>query len=116
MIQKGKGGGLSGAWGWAIPNSSPNKEAAWKFIKWAESYEIAKKRALMGGAPTQTRIFTDPDILAARPYYLILGKVLAGAQPFPVFTYTTELVEEMGRELSLAAVGEKSAKEALDEA
>ena len=115
-ITPNPGGGLNGGWGWAIPNSSPNKEAAWKFIKWAESYEIAKKRALKGGAPTQTRIFTDPDILAAHPYYPILGEILAGAQPFPVFTYTTELIEEMGRELSLAATGEKSAKEALDEA
>ena len=61
-IAPNPGGGLNGGWGWAIPNSSPNKEAAWKFLKWVESYEIAKKRALLGGAPTQTKIFTDPEI------------------------------------------------------
>lgn len=115
-ITPNPGGGLNGAWGWAIPNSSVNKDAAWTFIKWVESYEIAKARAMAGGAPTQTAIFTDPDVVAARPYYPVLGEILAGAQPFPVFTYTTELVEEMGRELNLAATGEKGSQEALDEA
>jgi ABC-type glycerol-3-phosphate transport system substrate-binding protein len=113
-ITPNPGGGLNGAWGWAIPKSSPNKEDAWKFLKWVESYEIAKKRALLGGAPTQTKIFVDPDVVAARSYYPILGKILAGAQQFPVFTYTGQLVEEMGRELNLAATGEKDVKEALD--
>jgi len=113
-ITPNPGGGLNGAWGWAIPKSSPNKEAAWKFLKWVESYEIAKKRAILGGAPTQTKIFVDPEVVAARSYYPILGKILAGAQQFPVFTYTTQLVEEMGRELNLAATGEKDIKEALD--
>jgi ABC-type glycerol-3-phosphate transport system substrate-binding protein len=115
-ITPNPGGGLNGAWGWAIPKSSPNKEAAWKFLKWVESYEIAKKRALLGGAPTQTKIFVDPEVVAARSYYPILGKILAGAQQFPVFTYTTQLVEEMGRELNLAATGEKDVEEALDAA
>jgi ABC-type glycerol-3-phosphate transport system substrate-binding protein len=113
-ITPNPGGGLNGAWGWAIPKSSPNKEDAWKFLKWVESYEIAKKRALLGGAPTQTKIFVDPQVVAARSYYPILGKILAGAQQFPVFTYTGQLVEEMGRELNLAATGQKDVKEALD--
>ena len=112
-IAPNPGGGLNGGWGWAIPNSSPNKDAAWKFIKWAESPEIAKERALLGGAPTQAPIFTDPDVVAARPYYPILGEILAGTQDFPVFTYTTEFVEEVGRELNLAATGQKPVPEAM---
>ena len=112
-IAPNPGGGLNGGWGWAIPNSSPNKDAAWTFIKWMESPEIAKQRALLGGAPTQTAIFTDPEVVAARPYYPILGKILAGTKDFPVFTYTTEFVEETGRELNLAATGEKPIPEAM---
>lgn len=115
-ITPNPGGGLNGGWGWAIPKSSPQKEAAWKFIKWAESYEVAKQRAMLGGAPTQARIFNDPDVVAKRSYYPILGEILAGAQDFPVFTYTTELVEQMGREFNLAATGEKDAKAAMDAA
>jgi multiple sugar transport system substrate-binding protein len=112
-ITPNPGGGLNGGWGWAIPNSSPNKDAAWQFIKWVESPEVAKERALMGGAPTQTAIFTDPDVVAARPYYPVLGEILAGTKDFPVFTYTTEFVEETGRELNLAATGEKPIPEAM---
>ena len=112
-IAPNPGGGLNGGWGWAIPNSSQNKEAAWSFIKWAESPEVAKERALLGGAPTQAPIFTDPDVVAARPYYPILGEILAGTQDFPVFTYTTEFVEEVGRELNLAATGQKPVPEAM---
>lgn len=115
-ITSNPGGGLNGGWGWAIPNSSQNKEAVWKFYKWVESYEIAKKRALLGGAPTQTKIFSDPDVVAKRPYYPILGEILAGSQDFPVFTYTTELVEKMGLEFNLAATGQKDPKAALDAA
>jgi ABC-type glycerol-3-phosphate transport system substrate-binding protein len=112
-IAPNPGGGLNGGWGWAIPNSSAQKEAAWSFIKWAENFETAKKRAMLGGAPTQSAIFTDPDVVAARPYYPILGEILAGTQDFPVFTYTTEFVEEVGRELNLAATGEKPIPEAM---
>ena len=68
---------------------------------------------MLGGAPTQAPIFTDPDVVAARPYYPILGEILAGTQDFPVFTYTTEFVEEVGRELNLAATGEKPVPEAM---
>jgi ABC-type glycerol-3-phosphate transport system substrate-binding protein len=112
-IAPNPGGGLNGGWGWAIPNSSPNKEDAWTFIKWVESPEVAKERALLGGAPTQAPIFTDPDVVAARPYYPVLGEILAGTKDFPVFTYTTEFVEETGRELNLAATGEKPIPEAM---
>jgi len=112
-IAPNPGGGLNGGWGWAIPNLSPNKDAAWAFIKWAENFETAKKRAMLGGAPTQSAIFNDPEVIAKRPYYPILGEILAGTQDFPVFTYTTEFVEEVGRELNLAATGEKPIPEAM---
>jgi multiple sugar transport system substrate-binding protein len=115
-ITPNPGGGLNGGWGWAIPNSSPNKDAAWKFMKWVESYEIAKERALLGGAPTQTKVFTDPDVVAKRPYYPTLQKILEGTKDFPVFTYTTEFVEETGRELNLAATGEKAPEQAMKDA
>lgn len=115
-IAPNPGGGLNGAWGWAIPNSSSQKEDAWEFIKWVESFETAKARAMLGGAPTQSKIFSDADILKKRPYYPILGQILAGAQEFPVFTYTTEFVEKVGRELNLAATGDKELVEAMKDA
>ncbi|MEX1205188.1 MAG: sugar ABC transporter substrate-binding protein [Dongiaceae bacterium] len=107
------GGGLNGAWGWAIPKSSPNPDAAWTFLKWVESSAVAKKRAALGGAPTRSDVFDDPELNAKYPYYPALGKLLETSHNFPVFTYTPALVEVLGRELSLAVAGEKSSEEAL---
>lgn len=111
--EPGKGGSLNGAWGWAIPKSSPNPDAAWTFLKWVESHEIAKKRALQGGSPTRTDVFDDPDVNAKYPYALALKEMLLTSHNFPVFTYTPQLVEVLGRELSLAVAGEKQPAEAL---
>jgi multiple sugar transport system substrate-binding protein len=106
-------GGLNGAWGWAIPESSPNPEGAWKFLKWVESFKIAKRRAAMGGGPTRFDVFDDPDLNARYPYLQTLKVVLATSHNFPVFTYTPELIEVLGRELSLAVTGKKDAAAAL---
>jgi multiple sugar transport system substrate-binding protein len=112
-VSADKGGSLNGAWGWAIPKSSPNPDAAWQFLKWVESHEIAKKRALQGGSPTRTDIFDDKDVNAKYPYAQALKNMLLTSHNFPVFTYTPQLVEVLGRELSLAVAGEKKPADAL---
>ena len=96
-IAANPGGGLNGGWGWAIPNSSQEKEAAWTFIKWIESKEIVKKRALEGGVPTQGWVFEDADIIAKRPEMPQLKVLVATAQEFPTFTYTVDFVEATRR-------------------
>ena len=106
-------GGLNGAWGWAIPKSSPDSEAAWTFIKWIESPEIVKKRAALGGSPTRTDVFEDPALNQKFVYYPALRHLLETSRNFPVFTYTPQFVEVLGRELSLAVTGEKTSEEAL---
>jgi ABC-type glycerol-3-phosphate transport system substrate-binding protein len=108
-----QGGSLNGAWGWAIPKSSPNPDAAWTFIKWVESKDIAKKRALQGGSPTRTDVFDDAEVNAKFPYAAALKQMLLTSHNFPVFTYTPQLVEVLGRELSLAVAGEKKSADAL---
>ena len=109
----GKSGSLNGAWGWAIPKSSPNPDAAWTFLKWVESKDVATKRALAGGSPTRTDVFDDPAVLEKYPYMAQLKTLLLESHNFPTFTYTPQFVEVLGRELSLAVTGGKSAKDAL---
>lgn len=106
-------GGLNGAWGWSIPKSSPNPEAAWEFLKWVESPDIAKRRAEMGGAATRKDVFDDPDLNAKFDHYPGLKNLLATSKNFPVFTYTPQFVEVMGTELSKAVIGEQGANVAL---
>ncbi len=111
--KEGDGASLNGAWGWAIPKSSPAPDAAWEFIKWVESPEITKKRAMAGGSPTRSDVFDDPELNAKYPYYPALRNLLETSHNFPVFTYTPQLVEVLGRELSLAVADEKSPADAL---
>ncbi|ACR78891.1 MULTISPECIES: extracellular solute-binding protein [Kosmotoga] len=108
------GVGLNGGWGWAIPRNAPDKEASWKFIKWVESFKVAKQRALLGGAPTRFDIFTDEDVVKAFPYYPKIMWLVMTAKPVPEFQYSSQMIEITGRELSLAATGEKSISKALD--
>jgi hypothetical protein len=51
--------------------------------------------------------------LAKYPYYPALKKLLLTSHNFAVFTYTPQLVEVLGRELSLAVAGEKTPADAL---
>ena len=58
-------------------------------------------------------MFADPDLNAKYVYYPALKNLLETSRNFPVFTYTPQFVEVLGRELSLAVTGEKTSEEAL---
>ena len=55
----------------------------------------------------------DPELLAKYEYYPALRHLLETSRNFPVFTYTPQFVEVLGRELSLAVTGEKDPQAAL---
>ena len=108
--------GLNGGWGWAIPKNSAHKKEAWEFIKWVESKEVVKRRALQGHAPTRTDVFNDPDVLKKYPYYKEALQIIAKAKHVPEFQFSAQMIEVVGRELSLAAAKQKAIKQALDDA
>jgi len=110
------GAGVNGGWGWAIPKNSANKEAAWRFISWVESKAIVKERTLKGHAPTRKDAFRDPEVLKKYPYYKEAERIIAGAKKVPIFAYTAEMEDVVGREISLAASGQKVIKQALQDA
>ncbi|WP_243031727.1 extracellular solute-binding protein [Thermus altitudinis] len=110
------GVGVNGGWGWAIPRNSANKEAAWRFISWVESKEIVLKRALKGHAPTRKDAFQDPGVLRRYPYYRQAEAIIAQAKKVPIFAYTAEMEDVVGREISLAAAGQKGIRQALQDA
>lgn len=110
------GAGVNGGWGWAIPKNSANKEAAWRFISWVESQPIVKERALRGHAPTRKDAFQNPEVLRKYPYYEGAKRIIAGAKKVPIFAYTAEMEDVVGREISLAASGQKPVKQALQDA
>lgn len=108
--------GLLGGWGWGIPNSSPNPDAAWAFIEWVESFPVAKERAMMGGAPTRSDVFSDSDVLDKYPHYKEVEQIVGEAIPFPIMSRSPQVVEVLGRELSEAVAGSRSPEEAMNRA
>ncbi|GIW35217.1 extracellular solute-binding protein [Meiothermus sp.] len=110
------GKGVNGGWGWAIPKNSANKEAAWQFISWVESKEVVLKRALAGHAPTRSDVFQNAEVLSKYPYYKEAQVIISGAQKVPIFAFTAEMEDVVGREISLAAGGQKSTAAALQDA
>lgn len=109
------GHGESGGWGWAIPhNESPQvQNAAWQFISWVQSKKVAVERALQGHAPVRSDVFEDSAVLAKYPYYKQAEAVVQSGEAFPVFTYSAQYEDVLGRQLSLAAANQAKPSDAL---
>ncbi len=58
----------------------------------------------------------DKDVLAKFPYYALVEQILTKSQPVPEFQFSAQMVESVGRELSLIVAEGKDAKTALDQA
>lgn len=84
---------LLGAWGWAIPTNAANPDCSWEFIKWAESEDVAMKRAMAGGQPTQAWIYEEAAYLERWPAMEAVGDALAHSKGLPVMSRATQLVE-----------------------
>lgn len=109
------GHGESGGWGWGIAKNVPQdeKDAAWKFITWVQSKDVAVARALEGHAPVRADVFTDPAVLAKYPFYKDAMDVVKSGKSFPIFTYSAQYEDTLGTQVSLAASGDASIPDAL---
>ena len=110
------GTGLSGAWGWGIPLSSPNPDAGWEFVRWVESPDIVRRRALAGSLTAQSAPYEDEEILAKYPWLPLALGMISGGKGLPAITKQTQLVEIVGRNLANAVAGGATAQEAMDAA
>ena len=104
-----------GSWGWAIPHNAADPELSWQFIKWVESFDICKERALKGGAPTRSDVYNDADVLALYPHYSDVSDILAAGIGMPQVKDSNGMIEILGKALSEFVAGEKDAKTALDQ-
>ncbi|MCC6314414.1 MAG: extracellular solute-binding protein [Thermomicrobiales bacterium] len=110
------GTGLSGAWGWGLPISSPNPDAGWQFIRWVESPDVAMRRALAGSLPTQQAPFKNPEVLAKYPWLEQAEQMIISGKGLPPVTKQTQLVEIVGRHMADVVSGAQDAQTALDAA
>ena len=79
----------------AIPKTSKNKQAAWKYIRYMISEEKDKERALeIGSLPLFKDLYTDPQLLKLYPYWKQFGKQSAVARALPLVDWYDELVQK----------------------
>lgn len=109
------GHGEGGGWGWGIPkNESPElQDAAFKFIMWVQGEKMSIARATEGHAPVRSDTFVNPEVLAKQPHYKGALDVVASGMSFPIFSYTAQYEDVLGRQLSLAASGEAKVEDAI---
>jgi len=113
------GKAVLGAWYWGVPANAAQKDAAWKFISWISSPEVAIKRAIAGGAPARTSVLNNPEVWKegfGKNYYTTLTRILKNAEPLSSGNHAEELIDIVGTELSAAVSGQKTAQQALDDA
>jgi multiple sugar transport system substrate-binding protein len=109
-------GSLLGAWGWAVPANTPNKECSWTFVKWVESQDVAYKRAMEGGQPTQAWIYEDPAFIEKWPIMAKVGQALKSAKGLPIMSRATQLVETYAEVMGSVLVDGTPAADALRDA
>jgi ABC-type glycerol-3-phosphate transport system substrate-binding protein len=114
MPKKEKRATILGMWTIGVGAKSPNKDAAWQFVEYLSRPENATKMALAGvvGA-TQPATYQAAD---APRYFPVLGKVLEYASPPPLIAQAEEWFLITGTELQNALSGQKSPKQAMDDA
>jgi len=73
-----------GGWQVGISAFSRRPRQAWRFVSFLISRPIQKLLALRAGRlPARRDVFQDPEVLAARPHFRFLRRVLARARPRP---------------------------------
>jgi multiple sugar transport system substrate-binding protein len=104
-----------GSWSWAISSETKNPEAAWLYMQWVTSREIALKCAEEGAMPSRKYVFDSPKI-SAIPFMQATKNALDYAFPRPVHRPEWgEMAEILALYLTKAHRKEMTAQEALDE-
>ena len=68
----------------AIPKTSKNKDAAWKYIEFMSSKDFDKEKCeTIGALPVYTDLFADADLLASYPYWEQFGTQSENAKGLP---------------------------------
>ncbi|MCX6089500.1 MAG: extracellular solute-binding protein [Candidatus Atribacteria bacterium] len=104
-------------WFWAISSASKNQEEAYKLVKWLCNKKNDKEAAQMGTIACRLSTFKDPEILKQFPFYESIEKALAAeTKTTPQIPEYAQVDDLIGIACSKVIAGEKTAKEALDEA
>lgn len=100
----------------AIPKTSKNPDAAWKYIEYMSSKEFDKLKAdTIGALPIYTELFSDAELLEKYPYWEQFGKQSEFARGLPDLLWFDEFSNILQVETITIIQGEVSVEEGLSE-
>ena len=98
----------------AIPKTSQNKDAAWKYIEYMSSIEFDKEKSeAIGALPIWTELYSDPELLEMYPYWEQFGKQSAFAKGEPDILWFDEFSNIVQVETQNMILGSTSVEEGL---
>lgn len=92
------------------PFSSPEKQAAaWLFIQWLTSEELADDYIIAGGVSGRMSVYENPELQAQYPYFEPLVESWSSGNPvfrprFPEWPEISEVIAQWGSEMMLGSV------------
>jgi ABC-type glycerol-3-phosphate transport system substrate-binding protein len=111
----GKNSPLMGGFGFVIPASSRNKDAAWKFIQYFTSKDNMKAYVDFSGQPA--RVDALKEYASAAPIFAALADSLPNGVYQPGWLRDQSgFYQALGTQVSLVMTGQKSVTEALKQA
>lgn len=110
-------GAITGSESFVMSKFSKKKEVAFEFLKFISREDIQKEMTLRTGwYPTKKALYDDAEILASSPLVETAGQ----QSQYPTYRfaapYAAQLTDILGPELLAAILGEKTPKQALDDA
>jgi multiple sugar transport system substrate-binding protein len=108
--------GVNGSMGMAITSGSQNQDAAWKYIQFMTSQKVQNQYATLS-LPIWKSSYDDKQVIQALPEVVPVAKTqLNDLILRPVVTQYNDVSHTMQVELQQALTGDKTPKQALDDA
>ncbi|AHY47589.1 Bacterial extracellular solute-binding protein [Rubrobacter radiotolerans] len=106
-----------GGWNLLMNAESPNKDAAWEFIKFACAPEQQRTRAIEGSfLPTLREVYNDSEVEQNLPVIVLGREVIENnLRTRPVTPYYSEVSEALARGFNRNLSGETETQEAVSE-
>lgn len=102
----------------SIPAKARNAKPAFKFVTWCQSPANAKRATLLGATTQRASTWDDPEV--KKMYPSAEGDLVKVAnesgQTVPLLPEWASIDQIIAEQLSIAFIGQKSAKDALNEA
>jgi multiple sugar transport system substrate-binding protein len=103
-----------GGWQVAVTSFSKNKAEAVKLARYLSSPEVSKRQAILAShLPVFAEVYSDPEVLAANPWFKDALPVVQTAQSRPVTARYTEVSEIIRTNMNAFLAGTKTADAAL---